>query len=155
MFIRRNLPNIWLWFVSLVSFDQAISTTDFMSLHMPLTPSTSKLFNENTFAKMKKGVQMLLEVELLWFSLLCIVICHSCTFNYCICLFFQENQMESSSQSEFDYLFKLLLIGDSGVGKSSLLLSFTSNTFDDLSPTISELINSSLKSVIHIFLSVY
>ncbi|RVW21147.1 Ras-related protein RABC1 [Vitis vinifera] len=42
----------------------------------------------------------------------------------------------SSSQPEFDYLFKLLLIGDSGVGKSTLLLSFTSNTFEDLSPTI-------------------
>ncbi|KAL5993040.1 hypothetical protein ACLOJK_013960 [Asimina triloba] len=47
--------------------------------------------------------------------------------------------MDSSSRSqapEFDYLFKLLLIGDSGVGKSSLLLSFTSDTFEDLSPTI-------------------
>ncbi|KAF2306837.1 hypothetical protein GH714_021884 [Hevea brasiliensis] len=42
----------------------------------------------------------------------------------------------SSSQPEFDYLFKLLLTGDSGVGKSSLLLSFTSKTFEDLSPTI-------------------
>ena len=44
----------------------------------------------------------------------------------------------SSSQPEFDYLFKLLLIGDSGVGKSTLLLSFTSDTFEDLSPTIGE-----------------
>ncbi|PIA28539.1 hypothetical protein AQUCO_06900067v1 [Aquilegia coerulea] len=37
---------------------------------------------------------------------------------------------------EFDYLFKLLFVGDSGVGKSSLLLSFTSDTFEHLSPTI-------------------
>ncbi|CAH9109830.1 unnamed protein product [Cuscuta europaea] len=45
--------------------------------------------------------------------------------------------MESKSQSQdFDYLFKLLLIGDSGVGKSSLLVRFTSDTFEDLSPTI-------------------
>lgn len=44
----------------------------------------------------------------------------------------------SSNQPEFDYLFKLLMIGDSGVGKSSLLLSFTSDDFEDLSPTIGE-----------------
>ncbi|GFY91292.1 similar to RAB GTPASE HOMOLOG B18 [Actinidia rufa] len=44
--------------------------------------------------------------------------------------------MDSTSQSEFDYLFKLLMIGDTGVGKSSLLLSFASDAFEDLSPTI-------------------
>ncbi|KAJ7563632.1 hypothetical protein O6H91_03G117900 [Diphasiastrum complanatum] len=38
--------------------------------------------------------------------------------------------------AEFDHLFKILLVGDSGVGKSSLLLRFTADTFDDLSPTI-------------------
>ncbi|QCD84835.1 Ras-related protein Rab-18 [Vigna unguiculata] len=42
----------------------------------------------------------------------------------------------SSGPPEFDYLFKLLMIGDSGVGKSSLLLSFTTEAFEDLSPTI-------------------
>lgn len=44
--------------------------------------------------------------------------------------------MISTSPPEIDYLFKLLLIGDSGVGKSSILLSFTSDTFEELSPTI-------------------
>ncbi|KHN31152.1 Ras-related protein RABC1 [Glycine soja] len=44
--------------------------------------------------------------------------------------------MDSSSTQEFEYLFKLLMIGDSGVGKSSLLLCFTSDSFEDLSPTI-------------------
>ncbi|KAJ0442825.1 putative small GTPase, P-loop containing nucleoside triphosphate hydrolase [Helianthus annuus] len=44
--------------------------------------------------------------------------------------------MDVSSVSEFDYLFKLLMIADLGVGKSSVLLSFTSDTFEELSPTI-------------------
>lgn len=32
----------------------------------------------------------------------------------------------------FDHLFKLLLIGDSGVGKSSILLRFCTDAFDEL-----------------------
>ncbi|KAJ1703539.1 hypothetical protein LUZ63_003318 [Rhynchospora breviuscula] len=44
--------------VELLPFDDAISTADFISLHMPLTPTTIKLFNEETFAKVKKGVRI-------------------------------------------------------------------------------------------------
>ncbi|KAJ4744150.1 D-3-phosphoglycerate dehydrogenase [Rhynchospora pubera] len=44
--------------VELVSFEDAISAADFISLHMPLTPSTDKMLNDETFAKMKKGVRI-------------------------------------------------------------------------------------------------
>ncbi|KAK3023068.1 hypothetical protein RJ639_043083 [Escallonia herrerae] len=47
----------------------------------------------------------------------------------------------NSSSSNYDYSFKILLVGDSGVGKSSLLLSFLNSkpaqySLQDLSPTI-------------------
>lgn len=45
--------------VELVSFDEAVSNADFISIHMPLTPTTSKVFNDATFAKMKKGVRII------------------------------------------------------------------------------------------------
>ncbi|KAL5780181.1 hypothetical protein ACOSQ2_010918 [Xanthoceras sorbifolium] len=44
--------------VELVSFDEAISTADFISLHMPLTPATSKIFDDEAFSRMKKGVRI-------------------------------------------------------------------------------------------------
>ncbi|KAG4982192.1 hypothetical protein JHK87_026941 [Glycine soja] len=46
--------------------------------------------------------------------------------------------MNSSSgqSSGYDLSFKILLIGDSAVGKSSLLVSFISNSAEDIAPTI-------------------
>lgn len=44
--------------VELVSFEEALATADFISLHMPLTPATTKVLNDETFAKMKKGVMI-------------------------------------------------------------------------------------------------
>lgn len=47
---------------------------------------------------------------------------------------------KESGNSRFEYSFKILLIGDSGVGKSSLLLTFISHFSQNLSPTIGMLL---------------
>lgn len=38
--------------------------------------------------------------------------------------------MSNKNDEEYDYLFKIVLIGDSGVGKSNLLSRFTRNEFN-------------------------
>ncbi|KAG2686353.1 hypothetical protein I3760_09G002400 [Carya illinoinensis] len=43
---------------------------------------------------------------------------------------------QGQSSGSYDLSFKILLIGDSGVGKSSILASFISNTVENLPPTI-------------------
>ena len=42
----------------------------------------------------------------------------------------ERGRGEARTQQEYDYLFKIVLIGDSGVGKSQLLSRFTKNEFN-------------------------
>lgn len=44
--------------VRLVALDEALATADFFSLHMPLTPGTKNMLNDEAFAKMKRGARV-------------------------------------------------------------------------------------------------
>mmetsp|Transcript_13303 Transcript_13303/g.26517 ORF Transcript_13303/g.26517 Transcript_13303/m.26517 type:complete len:204 (-) Transcript_13303:2385-2996(-) len=44
--------------------------------------------------------------------------------------------MNTLNSPQFDHTFKILLVGDSGVGKSSLLMRFATGEFDELQATI-------------------
>lgn len=45
--------------VRLVTFNEAVQTADFISLHMPLTPGTKNMFNKDVFAQCKDGVRII------------------------------------------------------------------------------------------------
>lgn len=41
--------------------------------------------------------------------------------------------MKSSNNAPYDFLIKMILVGDTGVGKTSFLLRFTEQLFDNAS----------------------
>ena len=43
--------------------------------------------------------------------------------------------MARAGGDHYDHMIKLLLIGEAGVGKSSILLRFTEDTFDEAQPS--------------------
>jgi len=43
--------------------------------------------------------------------------------------YLRSSAMAEASATNFDHLFKIVLVGDSGVGKSNLLSRFTRNSF--------------------------
>ena len=66
--------------------------------------------------------------------------------------------MASGDGSSYDHLFKLLVIGDAGVGKSAILVRFSDNVFtDSYINTIANGINLffSSKSFFKIFLQFF
>src|SRR5258708_38165958 len=45
--------------VQFVSFDRLLRESDYISIHVPLTPDTHHLFNRETIGQMKKGAYLI------------------------------------------------------------------------------------------------
>ena len=45
--------------VDLTSLDDLCAISDYLTLHMPSTPETKNLFNDERFAKCKKGIRLI------------------------------------------------------------------------------------------------
>lgn len=56
---------------------------------------------------------------------------HTQTFMLASKMFADAIAEYNAHQCDYDYLFKILLVGDSGVGKSSMLLRFADGFFHD------------------------
>ena len=47
----------------------------------------------------------------------------------------KENKLPKEAEG-FDHFYKIILTGDSGVGKSNFLLRFVKGTFENAAPTV-------------------
>lgn len=55
----KEVPEEFREFVQLMDFDTMVANSDFISIHVPLTPETKNLFNKETILKMKKEAYLI------------------------------------------------------------------------------------------------